>query len=272
MGTNCNHRFGLGGKVAVVTGGTGFLGSIFCKSLAEAGAKVVIADLKQDECEYLATQIRTEFGATAEAFAVDLASEDSVRKWTRGILDSIGSVDVLVNNAAARSPNFFSPLECFPLGDWNQVMAVNATGMFLTVRELGSTMAARGKGSIINVSSIYGVVGPDHRIYEGSCCEETGKPFNTPLVYSASKGAIIAMTKYLAAYWGPKGVRTNTLSPGGIFRKHSDVFREKYSARVPLGRMAESEEMIGALLFLASDASLYVNGQNIVVDGGLTAW
>jgi NAD(P)-dependent dehydrogenase (short-subunit alcohol dehydrogenase family) len=181
-------------------------------------------------------------------------------------------VDVLINNAAAKSPHFFAPLESFPLEDWNQVMAVNVTGIFLAVRELGPTMAVKGKGSIINVSSIYGVVGPDQRIYEGSHYEDMGWTINTPLIYSTTKGAIISMTRYLATYWGPKGVRTNTLTPGGIYSGQNDAFNRKYSEKVPLGRMATAEDMVGALMFLASDASAYMNGQNIIVDGGWTAW
>lgn len=259
------------GKVAVVTGGTGILGSVYCRRLAEAGAMVIIADLNSGRCESLAAEIM-EADGNAEGMAVDLADESSVQAWARRILEKFSAVDVIVNNAATKSPNFFAPLGSFPLADWNSVMAVNVTGMFLVIRELGPAMAARGSGSIINVSSIYGVVGPDQRIYEGSWYEELGGAINTPLIYSASKGAVLAMTRYLATYWGSQGVRTNTLTPGGVSSGQNSTFSEKYSARIPLGRMAETEEMVGALLFLASDASSYVNGQNIIVDGGLTAW
>lgn len=266
-----NKKFDLTDKVIVVTGGTGILGSLYCRRLAEAGAKVVIADLDQDKCVTLAKEIGNG-NDKALAFAVNVADESSVKTWASQILDIYGRVDVLINNAAAKSANFFAPLERFPLEDWNQVMAVNVTAMFLTARELGPSMAERGQGSIINISSIYGVVGPDQRIYEGSWYEDLGGSINTPLIYSASKGAVVAITKYLATYWGPKGVRANTLTPGGIFSGQNELFQEKYSARVPMGRMAEAEEMVGALIFLASDASSYVNGQNIIVDGGLTAW
>lgn len=266
------ERFTLKDKVAVVTGGTGILGSLFCLRMAEAGARVVVADLDRGRCEKLAGEITEKTGIEARGFAVDLRDESSVKEWAGYILGERGGVDVIVNNAAAKSPGFFASLEKFKLEDWNAVSAVNVTGMFLVVRELGPSMADKGKGSIINVSSIYGVVGPDQRIYEGSWYEELGGAINTPLVYSATKGAVIAMTRYLATYWGPKGVRTNTLTPGGVSSGQNSAFSEKYSARVPLGRMAQAEDMVGALLFLASDASSYVNGQNIIVDGGLTAW
>jgi NAD(P)-dependent dehydrogenase (short-subunit alcohol dehydrogenase family) len=265
-------RFSLHGKVIVVTGGTGVLGSRYCRCLAEEGATVIIADLVADRCDALAADINLSVHGSTCGIAVDLSSESSVKGWAAAILERFGHVDVIVNNAATKSQDFFAPLNEFPLADWNHVMGVNVTGMFLVVRELGPSMVARGKGSIINVSSIYGVVGPDQRIYEGSWYEELGGAINTPLIYSASKGAVIAMTRYLATYWGPQGVRTNTLTPGGVSSGQNSTFAEKYSARVPLGRMAEADEMVGALIFLASDASSYVNGQNIIVDGGLTAW
>jgi len=266
------HLFDLTDKVVVVTGGTGFLGSLFCQRLAMAGACVVVADLHQAQCRDLAQEIQQQTGAVCQGHSVDLTSEPSVKAWAESVLDAFGRVDVLVNNAAAKSPHFFAALDNFPLADWNQVMAVNVTGMFLAIRELGPSMVARNQGNIINVSSIYGVVGPDQRIYEGSWYEALGGHINTPLIYSATKGAVIAITKFLATYWGLKGVRTNTLTPGGVYSGQNEIFQEKYAARVPLGRMANAEELVGALIFLASDASSYVNGQNLIVDGGWTAW
>ncbi|HEX3032893.1 MAG TPA: SDR family oxidoreductase [Bacillota bacterium] len=264
--------FNLDNKIVVVTGGTGILGSNYCRSLAKAGGKVIIADLDQGRCDELAAEINAQGQGSAIGLAVNLADEASVKAWAADINSRFEAIDVLVNNAATKSPNFFAPLEKFPLEDWNKVMGVNVTGMFLATRELGPAMAARGKGSIINIASIYGIVGPDQRIYEGSWYEDLGGAINTPLIYSATKGAVISMTKYLATYWGPKGVRTNTLTPGGVSSGQNNTFSEKYSSRVPMGRMAQAEEMVGALLFLASDASSYVNGQNLVVDGGWTAW
>ena len=223
-------------------------------------------------CEKLATKITDETGSKVYGMSVDLSSEESIVDWSKEILDVHGRGDVLINHAAAKANNFFAPLEEYRLQTWNEVMAVNVNALFLATRELGPGMAKRGCGCIINVSSIYGVVGPDQRIYEDSWYEDLGGTINTPMIYAASKGAVISMTRYLATYWGGKGVRCNCITPGGIASGQNEEFDKRYSERVPIGRMAKADEMIGALLYLASDASSYVNGQNIIVDGGWTAW
>jgi NAD(P)-dependent dehydrogenase (short-subunit alcohol dehydrogenase family) len=264
--------FRLDGKVAVVTGGAGILGRGYCRALAERGATVVVADINQEACDELAAQLAADTGASIRGMAVDLSSEASIVDWAKAILEKHSRVDVLMNNAAAKAEGFFAPLEKYSLQTWNEVMAVNVNAVFLAVRELGPSMAERGNGSIINVSSIYGVVAPDQRIYEGSWYEDLGGAINTPMIYSATKGAVVAMTRYLATYWGPKGVRCNCLTPGGVASGQNEEFDRRYSARVPMGRMAKADEMIGALLYLASDASTYVNGQNLIVDGGWTSW
>jgi NAD(P)-dependent dehydrogenase (short-subunit alcohol dehydrogenase family) len=270
---NTQNLFSLHQKNIILTGATGILGQHFCRALATAGAHLIIADLDQNACDTFAKKLSTEFPDIEIApLAVDLADENSVIDWRKKIYSQFKKIDVLINNAACKSKNFFAPLKEFSLEDWNQVMDVNVTGAFLCAREIGSRMAEQGNGSIINIGSIYGVLGPDQRIYEGSWYEKLGGTINTPLVYSASKGALIAMTRYLATYWGHKGVRTNTLSPGGVSSGQNSEFSQKYSQRVPLDRMAQPDDLIGALLFLASDASAYVNGQNLLVDGGLSAW
>lgn len=256
----------------MVTGGGGILGRRFCRALAEMGADVIVADINGDICAVFAQELANETGAKVTSCAVDLSDESSIVDWSHRILDKHGRVDVLLNNAGAKADGFFSPLEKYSLKTWDEVMAVNVDGIFIAVRELGPGMAERGKGSIINTASIYGVVGPDQRIYEGSWYEALGGAINTPLIYSATKGAVISMTKYLATYWGARGVRVNSLTPGGVASGQNSEFDKRYSARVPLGRMAKADEMVGAVLFLASDASSYVTGQNIIVDGGLTAW
>ena len=264
--------FRLDGKVVVVTGGAGILGRGYCRALAQRGAEVVVADIDQSACDDLAIQLTEQTGAKVRGLAVDLSSEASIVDWSKAILDTHGRVDVLMNNAAAKACGFFAPLENYSLQTWNEVMAVNVNALFLATRELGPGMAERGSGSIINVSSIYGIVGPDQRIYEGSWYEDLGGAINTPMIYAATKGAVVSMTRYLATYWGPKGVRCNCLTPGGVASGQNEEFDKRYSARVPMGRMAKADEMIGALIYLASDASSYVNGQNIIVDGGWTAW
>lgn len=264
--------FDMTDKVVVVTGGTGILGSQYARCLANVGACVIIADLSQERCDDLAAQINESCVGKAVGYAVDLSSEESIKNWSDHIISEHKKVDVLINNAAAKTKGFFKPVDSFSLEDWNAVMNVNVTAIFLTAKYLGHKMAEQKSGSIINISSIYGVVGPDQSIYEGSYYEDLGGAINTPLIYSTTKGAVIAMTRYFATYWGAQGVRTNTLTPGGVFSGQNETFVTKYSKRVPLNRMANDEEMLGALLFLASDASTYVNGQNLIIDGGLTAW
>lgn len=270
--TTATELFKLNDKIAVITGGVGILGRGYCRAMAELGATVIIADRNQEDCDALAATLASETGSQVMGMAVDLSSEASIKDWAKRILDTLGRVDVLMNNAAAKADGFFAPLESYSLDTWNAVMAVNVNALFLTVRELGPSMAAQGSGSIINVSSIYGLVGPDQRIYEGSWYADLGGAINTPMIYSATKGAIVSMTKYLATYWGPKGVRVNCITPGGVSSGQNEEFDKRYSARVPMGRMAQANEMLGAVMYLAADASSYVNGQNIVVDGGWTAW
>lgn len=264
--------FRLDGKVIVVTGACGFLGSQYCRALAEFGARVIVADLEESKCLQLTFDINKDFSGKAFSMPVNLANEESIVVWAEDIISKFGRVDVLINNAATKTPNFFNDLEDYPLQDWNDVMKVNVDAVFLAIREIGSHMAKNGGGAIINVSSIYGIVGPDQRIYDGSWHESLNSSINTPLIYSATKGAIISMTRYLAAYWGNKGVRTNCITPGGVEDAQNVEFNKRYSEKVPLGRMAKSDEMIGAVLYLSSDSSSYVNGHNLVVDGGWTAW
>lgn len=257
-------------KVVLLTGGAGILGSRFVRALVANGARVALVDRDSEKAEVTAQSINRENKNSVQAFAVDITQRKQLEQLKTTVESKLGPVDVLINNAAAKSPNFFEPFESFPLEDWNTVMAVNTTGVMLGCQVFGSAMAERGGGSIINTLSIYGIVAPDQRIYEGS--EYEGKAINTPAVYCASKAAVWGLTKYLAAYWGDKGVRVNAITPGGIFSGQNETFVKKYSARVPLGRMGEPDELCGAVLFLASDASSYVTGQNIIVDGGLSVW
>ncbi len=262
-------QFDLSGRVAVVTGGTGFLGQHFCCALAKAGADVVVADRDKQAVEALANELP----GKPMAVAIDLTSEDEIAKLKDSVVGHYGKLDVLHNNAAAKPKElqrFFDPVEEFSMDIWNEVMRVNLDAMFMVAKHLGGHMAAQGRGSIIQTASIYGVYAPDQRIYEGS--HYLGGAINTPAVYSASKAGVVGLTKYLASYWAAKGVRVNTLTPGGVESGQNDVFVEKYSARVPMGRMAKAEEMTGTLVFLASDASSYITGQNIIIDGGLSAW
>jgi NAD(P)-dependent dehydrogenase (short-subunit alcohol dehydrogenase family) len=258
--------FDLSGKVVVITGGAGILGSRMSQALVGCGARLAIIDRSGAKAAALAQAL----GGAATGYAGDVTDRAGLLALRTRIEAEIGPVNVLINNIATKTANMFEPFETFPLEDWNEVMNVNTTGAMLACQVFGTPMAERGAGSIITTLSVYGIVGPDQRIYEGAMYE--GRAINSPAVYAASKAALLGLTKYLAAYWGHRGVRVNAITPGGVFSGQNDEFVGRYSARVPLGRMAQGDEMSGAIVYLASDDSSYVTGHNLVVDGGLTAW
>jgi NAD(P)-dependent dehydrogenase (short-subunit alcohol dehydrogenase family) len=265
--------FDLAGRTAVVTGAAGILGRRFSAGLADFGARVACVDLDGEGAGQLAKEIAATHGVETTGLACDVSRPESVGEMVERVERELGPIDVLHNNAATKTADierFLDPLEDYDLETWREVMGVNLDGMFLVARAVGARMAGRGRGSIVQTASIYGHRAPDQRIYEGS--EYLGRPINTPPVYSASKAGVIGLTRHLAAHWADKGVRVNALTPGGVESGQNETFKARYAARVPLGRMAEADEMVGALVFLASDASSYVTGQNIVVDGGLSAW
>ncbi|GGH15564.1 short-chain dehydrogenase [Alsobacter metallidurans] len=265
--------FDLSGKVAVVTGGAGIIGQEIVAALADHGAAVAVVDLDEGKAKAVAAELAATYEVCTLGVGVDVADKASVVAMADAVERELGPIDVLHNNAAGKGASldaFFEPLETFDLDTWRAIMAVNLDGMFLVAQAVGSRMAQRGRGSIIQTASIYGAMGPDQRIYEGS--EYLGRPINTPPIYSASKAGVIGLTRYLAAYWGKAGVRVNTLTPGGVESGQNERFSRQYGARVPMGRMALAHEMTGAVVYLASDASSYVTGQNLFVDGGLSAW
>lgn len=265
--------FALSGKTAIVTGGAGILGRHFCRALAEYGAKVAIVDLHSDEVAAVADALRAD-GLVAEPIVCNVADPNGVAQMVRGVVAKFGGIDILLNNAASKSSDlarFFQPLEEFSSETWREVMAVNLDAMFLVAQAVGRQLLAQGRGgSIIQTSSVYGVVGPDNRIYDGS--RYLDHPISTPPVYSASKAGVIGLTRHLAAHWGAAGIRVNALVPGGIQSGQNETFVRNYAARVPLGRMGQAIDLVGAVIFLASDASRYLTGQCLIVDGGLTAW
>lgn len=266
--------FDLKDKTAVVTGGCGILGRHFCAALAAFGANVVIADRLAKDCNKQASAISKEYSAEVIGIACDVSDPVSVNDMVRKVVKRFGGIDILHNNAATKTNDpkaFFAPTEKYTLREWRKVMEVNLDGMFLVAQAVGKQMTKQKTGgSIIQTASIYGVMAPDQRIYAGS--KYLGRPINTPPVYSASKAGVVGLTRYLASYWGAKGIRVNTLVPGGVESGQNKIFSKKYSARVPMGRMARAEEMVGALIYLASDASSYVTGETIMVDGGLHVW
>ena len=264
----------LKGKTAVITGGAGILGKHFSEGLARCGAHVVIVDLNKKEGEMIARDLTRRYGQQCISIVCDVSEPTSVSSMVDEVMKQFGDINILHNNAASKSSNLealLAPFEEYTLDQWREVTKVNLDGMFLVAQAVGRKMVEQNRGgSIIQTASIYGLLGPDSRIYEGS--SYMGRSINTPAVYSASKAAVIGLTKYLATYWADKNIRVNCITPGGAESGQNDTFKEKYSNRVPLGRMAQPEEMVGALLYLASDASSYVTGQNIIVDGGLSAW
>ena len=274
MRSSYRSLFDLAGKTALVTGGLGILGRRFCAGLADFGANVAVVDLDGEEAKRYASELSSQFEVGVEGFGCDVSDPASVREMLRRAVERFGGIQILHNNAASKSEDldaFFAPFEHYSLEEWRRIMSVNMDGMFLVAQAVGNQMVHQGTGgTIIQTSSIYGILASDKRIYEGSFY--LGRQIGNPAVYSASKAGVVGLTKYLAAYWADKGIRVNTLTPGGVESGQNETFKGRYSARVPLGRMAQGEEMVGALIYLASDASSYVTGQNVVVDGGLTVW
>lgn len=264
--------FSLEGRTAIVTGATGLLGRRHCKALAEAGATVAVTDLELERCQWVAGEL----GGGAFALSADVTSPDSVRSLADAVMAHTGRIDVLVNNAAIND-KFEDPatvlessrFENYSLELWQRSLDVNLTGPFLCCQVIGAEMARRGHGSIVNLASTYGVVAPNQSLYQDP--EGRQRFFKSP-VYPATKAALLGLTRFLAAYWGHAGVRVNALSPGGVANAQDDFFIREYASRTPLGRMAQPDDFMGALVFLASDASSYVTGANLVIDGGFTVW
>jgi NAD(P)-dependent dehydrogenase (short-subunit alcohol dehydrogenase family) len=267
-----HQLFSLKNKTAVVTGATGLLGRQHCIALAQAGANVVVADLLLEACQQVADELPN---GPHLAIEIDVTKPVSLETGREVIQHRFGKIGVLVNNSAVNDM-FENPalaaeqskFENYPLGMWQKSLEVNVTGVFLASQILGSPMAAQGSGSIINIASTYGMVGPDQSLYQRP--DGTQAFFKSP-AYPATKGAVLNFTRYLAAYWGERGVRVNSLSPGGVENGQEAWFVKNYSQRTALGRMAAPQDYRGALIFLASDASAYMTGANLVVDGGWTA-
>ncbi|MCB2187448.1 MAG: SDR family oxidoreductase [Deltaproteobacteria bacterium] len=257
--------FDLTGQVVVITGGLGQLGRQYTGALLDRGARVAVFDRTAPPA-----------GRPGQLnLAVDVTSRASLRHSLAQVEEAWGAPTGLINNAALDSPPGApaaenGPFEDYPEESWDQVMEVNAKGVFLTCQVVGGAMARAGRGAIVNVASIYGVVSPDQSLYEYR--RQDGETFFKPVAYSASKSALLNLTRYLATYWAPRGVRVNTLTLGGVFNQQDPRFLEGYQRRVPLGRMAAEDEYNGAVVFLLSPAAAYMTGANLVLDGGWTAW
>ena len=274
-----NTRFDMTGRVVVITGGAGMLGRAHAEAVAEAGAIPVIADLDEAAGTKTAGEIGERFGRDSSAVRTDVTSEDSVSSLLEAVLDRYGRVDVLINNAAVNpqvendeeTGEQWTRLEKFPIEVWQRDIAVGLTGALLCSRVIGSEMASKGAGVILNIASDLALIAPDQRIYSKPGLPPDRQPVK-PVSYSVVKGGLVALTRYLATYWAEKHVRVNALLPGGVYADQPEDFVERLSSLIPMGRMADRDEYQAAVLFLCSDASSYMTGANLVIDGGRTAW
>ena len=272
---NVMDKYSLKGKTVLVTGGAGLLGRQFTKALGEAGASVLVADLDLERSEIHSAAL-SDLGIEAHPVYVDVTQKSSVEQMVETALEKFGHLDVLVNSAAL-DPKFDkehidqqnnNAFEDYSLEAWNQTIDVNLTGVFLSCQAAVRPMLKQGGGIIINISSIYGINGPDQSIYAGV----DGKAKYKPIDYSVTKAGVVGLTKFLAAYYAGTEIRVNTLTLGGVINQHQEHFLKNYSIKTMLGRMAQLDDIDAAIVFLASDASKYMTGANLVIDGGYSAW
>lgn len=263
-----NELMKLQGRVALITGGTGKIGLAMAGALAELGCNICLLDLQDDALAQAAVQLRTDWGVHAETIKIDLEKEQERIALPHAINALFGRLDILINNAGfvgdSQLQGWVVPLEEQRVDTWRRALEVNLTAAFHLSQILGPMLRVHGTGTIVNVSSIYGIAGPDLRLYEGTA-------MGNPAAYAVSKGGLIQLTRWLSTVLAPD-IRVNCISPGGVFRNQPEVFVERYVARTPLGRMGTEEDFKGAIAYFASDLSAYVTGQNLMVDGGWTAW
>jgi NAD(P)-dependent dehydrogenase (short-subunit alcohol dehydrogenase family) len=275
--TSVREWFDLSGRVALITGGAGLLGVKQAEAIATAGGTPGLVDIAEDAAEQAAARLAKEFDVPAFACAADITRPEEVRAVLETVLERSGRVDILINNAANNPPvesgtgPEWSRLEHFPLDQWHADLAVGLTGAFLCSQIIGGEMARNGRGVILNIASDLALIGPDQRVYRRNDVPEDRQPAK-PVTYSVVKTGLIGLTRYLATYWADRGIRVNALSPGGVYNGQPDDFVERLASRIPLGRMADLDEYQGAVVFLCSDASSYMTGANLVMDGGRTAW
>jgi NAD(P)-dependent dehydrogenase (short-subunit alcohol dehydrogenase family) len=270
------QSFDLSGRVVLITGGAGLLGRQHAAAIAEAGGTPVIADLRAEAGEGFARELAAQHGVPARSIALDVTSKDSVKAALQDVLAAYGRVDVLINNAA-RNPKVEdgnlagTRFENLSLAYWLSDIDVGLTGAFLCSQVFGAHMAEQGHGVILNIASDLGLIAPDQRIYRKEGLAPDEQP-TKPVTYSVVKGGLLMLTRYLATYWAERNVRVNALCPGGVFAGQPDEFLAKLTNLIPLGRMARAHEYKAAVVFLCSDASSYMTGASLVVDGGRTCW
>jgi len=258
----------LQGRVALITGGGGHIGAAMCEALAELEAAIVVLDVVQESCTGVIRRVHEMYGVETLPLVIDLSDEKAVRSVPERVLDRFGRLDILVNCAAlggtSELKGWVTPFLEQSADTWRLALEVNLTAPFVLVQVCAEALAASGHGSVINIGSTYGVVGPDMRLYENTS-------MGNPAAYAASKGGLLQLTRWLATVLAPD-VRVNAITPGGVWRDQPEAFHRRYVARTPLKRMASEEDLKGAVAYLASDLSAYVTGHNLVVDGGWTVW
>ncbi|MBZ0096130.1 MAG: SDR family oxidoreductase [Sulfuricella sp.] len=275
---NTSDLFNLHGKIAIITGGGGMLGYQHAAAIASFGGTPVLVDISPQGLQKNRELLETEFGTEVLALEVDITDLQSVQASKTAVLECHQKIDILINNAA-RNPKVedsadinFSRLENFPSDQWQQDLDVGLGGAFNCAKVYGSHMAQAGRGGVIvNIASDLGVIAPDQRLYKISGRDEHLQPVK-PVTYSVVKHGLIGLTKYLATYWCEQGIRCNALSPGGVYAGQNEVFVSNLAKLIPMGRMAQPDEYRGAIVFLCSDASSYLNGANLVIDGGRSVW
>ena len=265
---NVKKLFDLSNRTIILTGGAGLLGSQYAEGLSQAGANLILADINYAGCKNIAKQLEKKYQNSILPIKLDLTDQKSIKNMVKKTVKKFSKIDVLINNAAFQGKSGKErqiKFEDLPSSLLDKAISVNLTGIFLSCQEVGKIMIKQKRGVIINIASIYGIVAADQRIYGKS-----GQ--NSAVYYAATKSAILNLTRYLASYWNRTGIRVNTLSPGGVENNQGSLFIKNYSYKTMLGRMAQKNEYVGAMIFLASDASSYMTGSNLVVDGGWTAW
>jgi NAD(P)-dependent dehydrogenase (short-subunit alcohol dehydrogenase family) len=274
--TSVRDAFDLTGRVAVITGGAGLLGQRHAEAVAELGGIPVLVDISSERAAAVAAEIEARYAVAARALACDITKAADVSRLRGEILSRSGKIDILINNAA-RNPKVedggagFSRLEHLPLAEWEGDLAVGLTGAFLMSQSVGPVMAGQGRGVILNIASDLAIIAPDQRLYRRDGVEESAQPVK-PITYSVVKAGLVGLTRYLATYWADRNVRCNAISPGGVYAGQDDVFLDRIGKLIPLGRLAHRDEYKAAVAFLVSDASSYMTGANLVIDGGRTAW
>lgn len=272
-------QFDLSGRVVVITGGAGLLGTRHAEAVAEMGAVPILLDVDAARVEARAAEVAQQFNVAARGFAVNITSREAVEDAMSQVLGEFGRVDALINNAARNpqvgaagdSTQHWSRLENFPLEEWNKDLSIGLTGALICSQVFGGEMAQRGRGVVLNIASDLGIIAPDQRIYRQPGLPAEAQPVK-PVTYSVVKHGLIGLTRYLATYWAENGVRCNSLSPGGVHTGQDEAFVGRLTNLIPLGRMAHADEYKAAIVFLVSDASSYMTGANLSMDGGRTTW